>query len=41
MLCRLKKTHDPAWLSRLALHYAMNNIDTDNDGIPDYLDPDN
>ena len=27
--CRLKKTHDPAWLSRLALHYSMNNIKTD------------
>ena len=28
--CRLKKTHDPAWLSRLALHYSMNNLKTDN-----------
>ncbi len=28
--CRLKKTHDSAWLSRLALHYSMNNIKTDN-----------
>ena len=28
--CRLKKTHDPAWLSRLALHYSMNNLETDN-----------
>ena len=26
VLCRLKKTHDPAWLSRLSLHYSMNNI---------------
>jgi len=24
--CKLKKTHDSAWLSRLSLHYAMNNI---------------
>ena len=29
--CRMKKTHDPAWLSRLALHYSMNNIKSDND----------
>ena len=28
--CRLKKTHDSAWLSRLALHYSMNNLKTDN-----------
>ena len=28
--CRLKKTHDPAWLSRLALHYSMNNLKIDN-----------
>lgn len=28
--CRLKKTHDPAWLSRLALHYSMNNKSTSN-----------
>ena len=28
--CRMKKTHDPAWLSRLALHYSMNNLKTDN-----------
>ena len=27
--CRMKKTHDSAWLSRLALHYAMNNLKTD------------
>ena len=33
VLCRLKKTHDPAWLSRLSLHYAMNNIDTDNEEL--------
>ncbi len=31
--CRLKKTHDPAWLSRLALHYCMNNLETDNNEI--------
>ena len=31
--CRLKKTHDPAWLSRLALHYCMKNIDSDNEEI--------
>ena len=24
--CRLKKTHDTAWLSRLSLHYSMNKI---------------
>ena len=24
--CRMKKTHDTAWLSRLALHYSMNKI---------------
>jgi len=28
--CRLKKTHDTAWLSRLALHYSMNKLNTDN-----------
>ena len=28
--CRLKKTHDSAWLSRMALHYSMNNLKTDN-----------
>jgi hypothetical protein len=28
--CRLQKTHDPAWLSRLALHYCMNDLETDN-----------
>ena len=28
--CHLKKTHDPAWLSRLALHYSMNNLKIDN-----------
>ena len=27
--CRMKKTHESAWLSRLALHYAMNNLKTD------------
>ena len=26
--CRLKKTHDSAWLSRLALHYNMNDLET-------------
>jgi len=28
--CRLKKTHDPAWLSRLGVHYCMNNLETNN-----------
>ena len=27
--CRMKKTHESAWLSRLALHYAMNNLKTE------------
>ena len=27
--CRMKKTHESAWLSRLALHYAMNNLTTE------------
>ena len=31
--CRLQKTHDPAWLSRLALHYCMNNLETDNEEL--------
>ena len=31
--CRLKKTHEPAWLSRLALHYCMKNIVTEDDEI--------
>uniref|UniRef100_A0A6C0C7N5 Uncharacterized protein n=1 Tax=viral metagenome TaxID=1070528 RepID=A0A6C0C7N5_9ZZZZ len=33
LCCRMKKTHDSAWLSRLSLHYAMNNIDTDNEEL--------
>ena len=31
--CRMKKTHDPAWLSRLALDYSMNNKSTNNDEL--------
>ena len=31
--CRMKKTHDSAWLSRLALHYSMNNIKTDDEEL--------
>jgi len=31
--CRLKKTHDSAWLSRLALHYSMNNLKTDDEEL--------
>ena len=31
--CQLKKTHDPAWLSRLALHYCMKDIETDNEEL--------
>ena len=29
ILCCKLKTHDSAWLSRLALHYSMNNLKTD------------
>jgi len=31
--CRMKKTHESAWLSRLALHYAMNNLKTDSEEL--------
>ena len=31
--CRMKKTHDSAWLSRLALHYSMNNLKTDDEEL--------
>ena len=33
LCCKLKKTHDSAWLSRLALHYSMNNLKTDNEEL--------
>jgi len=31
--CRMKKTHDSAWLSRLALHYSMNNLKSDDEEL--------
>ena len=31
--CRMKKTHDTAWLSRLALHYSMNNLSTNDEEL--------
>ena len=31
--CRLKKTHDSAWLSRLALHYSMNNLKSNDEEL--------
>lgn len=33
LCCKLKKTHDSAWLSRLALHYSMNKLKTDNEEL--------
>ena len=35
--CRMKKTHDPAWLSRLALHYCMNKLETDNEELQEAM----
>ena len=35
--CRLKKTHDPAWLSRLALHYSMNNLKSNNEELSEAM----
>lgn len=35
--CRLKKTHDSAWLSRLALHYCMNNLQTNNQELQEAI----
>ena len=35
--CRLKKTHDSAWLSRLALHYSMNNLKSNNEELSEAM----
>ena len=35
--CRLKKTHDPAWLSRLALHYSMNNLKSNDEELSEAM----
>jgi len=35
--CRMKKTHDPAWLSRLALHYCMNKLETNNEELKEAM----